>query len=888
MTEAIKIRGARAHNLKNIDVDIPLRKLTCVSGASGSGKTSLFFHTLINESKRRFINSFPNDLKFFADRPIPVDVDSISPVLPGFGLPQINPILGSRPTVLDVIGTTEKLANLFFLLGKPYCPVHKVELLATDLKSELKRVIQKQKKKISDDEVVHIFVNQNDYKRAFPQAPLPSRSWDEENKVLNELKTEDAWWEIKRFRSFGLSKVDFDECLKNIYSYAVYFADKKTFLRFEVPVAKSCPVCDYNISENITAKHLTPLSPLGACHECKGYGSILIYARSKYVPNLKKSLDKDAVSFFKYKKFQKYRPLVKKIFAKNGLSTSRPFGELPDLKWELLEEGSAGFPGIKALLAKLEKKKYKKTVRIFLSYFKSELECPSCKGMRLRPECLSQTIEFNGIQLSYGDFLSGTLGQLRDHLKWISLNEKSTAQRKKTEELIEALNWSVFLGLGNMLGIKKIKQLTPGEYQRCLLLKHICFSGVDCLFVFDEPSLGLTQDEQLRVISGFRKLCAQGNTVVVIDHSRVMQKMADFNLEMGPGSGHEGGFVTYQGKYQATETDLSHIKTAKKIEKGHNQKKCSIKGAQFRGFPAQNFSFPLHSLVAVRGDSDSGKSYFILNTLADKLQENLTGDHLYDEHGEISSLKIDDDYKSVVIINPYFHRSSSRSTFGSISGLADQFRKYLVDLPASRALGLKDGHFSQNSKLGQCHECEGRGFKQIEMQFLEDIILECEACGGKKLNPVYAAISDGRLNAHDYFHRPLASVIENIRLTPKFKKIWEYVRALNLGHLSLSRTINTLSGGEKQRVHFLSMLMDEITDSFIFCENLSFGLSEQEVVKLLVLLKNLTNKGNSIVVIDQHEIVLKCSDYELNFAAPIEAYSPPVPSVRDAGLDLTI
>lgn len=858
----IIIKGARVNNLKNIDLEIPQKKLTCLLGPSGSGKTSLAFHTLYSESKRRFLNSFPTYLKFFSDRPAPVDVDSISPVLPTFGLPQINPTLGSRSTAPDIMNLTELIQNLYGNFSIQKCPEHKVELESYSVEQFVK-----DKLNIKPEDILYIFTSNENFITYLKDSPFPSRSLKNETaKKINAFDQKDEFWELLRIKGKGLEALNkkIESYLKlKIPLFIFVESTKNTFIEVKLKSNKSCPICEYEGYDKLQLAHFSPYNAIGACSSCSGFGAKLEYDVDRLV-NQELSVDEGGVKILEYKRFTgMYEELVYEL-EKNKISISKPIKHLPPKFWTLLYEGKNEWVGLNDIFLYLESKKYKPSVRIFVRGIQKEVLCPSCHGSRINK--LSHfSYLFNKDETNYQDIWSLNVEKLKKYLESNieNLIIKNTSSKRILEKIISLLDSAIGIGLGHLSLDRKVKSVSAGEYQRLLLLKYLSYEGTGALFIFDEPSLGLSLGECEMLLASFRKIISQGNTVLLVEHSEFFHKASDFIVEMGPLSGELGGEILYQGKYRKPNFKKTILKPIK-IE---NTKKefFEIKGTQLYKKTFQDIQFPSNEIVLVNGNSGTGKSAVLVNTLSQEILKRNDQKLSNISTGEFKSIKIPSTCKDVLIIDSNLNRYSSRSTVGSLTGLFGIVRKHFLSTPFAKSMGLKDGHLSANSELGRCPNCEGKGVTIVEMQFLEDIILKCEDCNGQKLKSLYASLSDGKTTVVEAYTSPINKIIDKVKLTPKFSRIWEYMQILKLDYLSLDRSINSLSGGERQRIYLLSKLQTEIKDTLIIFENISFGLSRLELESMAKLLQDLVANNNSILIIDKNKIFKEISNFELNF-----------------------
>lgn len=861
----IKVRGAKTHNLKNINIDIPLEKITCIAGPSGSGKSSLAFHTLLTESKRRFINSMPMDMKFFWEVPHTADVDSIYPVLPAWGLPQHNPVVNSRPVALDVLGGHARLQRIYMELGSFVCPDHHVpyEKFMT-IETVVKKLAAD---KSDDDEVYHLFCKADEYRRNVAAEINPSRSF---NKNVGEFNEEDPWYEIFRVKKKNAESIvaKFKESkLSDGADVLLYSLNSKKKTEFKNTFEYRCPVCSKKSpSQKINnVEALSPLNALGACPACEGHGAILVYDREKMVKDQSKSIKEGAINFLNFSHFQHLFPAFLKEAKKQGINVDIPFMDLPESVWKFLYEGSGKYEGFNDYFEYLKTQRYKKNIRIYMRSMQTEVICESCEGTRVSEEAGSVSLVLKDRIITFKDFLKlnfedscKMLNQIKVDLKSVLTHEKMISTFEKLEKLYVV---SVDLGLGHLQNTRKVRSMSSSEYQRLLLSKYLSYEGSQSLFVLDEPSLGLSLATQKKLISYLRSLRDQGNTILMVEHSEYLKSTSDELILMGPFAGGRGGEVLYQGPYKEEKIKFPRMDFDLKGSK----KTIELWDASIRGIDKKKIEIQKNAINWVHGESGTGKTSFIVNVIANEVHKSAKGTRLSFEDYNFKKLKGIDDLTDVIVINSSLDKISSRSTVATYTDLGGFVRKYFANLEVSKKLGLKEGHFSSNSELGQCSSCEGKGVKTVEMYFMEDVEFVCEDCQGKKLKPYYANISDGNLTVFEAFNKPLSEVLGHIKLTPKGKRIWEYFKILKLDYLSLDRTLVSLSGGERQRLQLLTLLDQKTQDALIIFENLTSGLSHHEYAPLAELLHQLSGTGNTVVVIDQNPFFSAISHNQIEF-----------------------
>lgn len=851
---SIKIRGARVHNLKNIDIDLPLNQLVCLSGPSGSGKTSLAFHTLLSESKRRFINSFPNSLKFFTEKPTAVDVDSIYPVLPVFGLPQINPIVGSRNVVSDIMKLTDSLQGLFFAASEELCPRHLQKLV---LSSPSEQLLKRQEEGIG-----YLLANREDFFQVMGEGFIPVRSYSTSDQGMRDFSKDDELWEIFRFKWNNLTSLDkkFKELKLLGGGISLYLFSNSKLEKLNFNLHRHCPTCDYESRPITTANGFSPYTALGACKHCNGYGAKLIYDENKLLDK-ELSIKEGGLKLLKYSPFQGEYEALLRVLKKEGIELNVPIKKLPKVFFKILEDGKGAYCGYGELKAYLESKRYKSSIRIYIRQLQKEEACEVCETTRLNENTFHYFVEIDRNYYSLKDIMKLTVSEA---LEIFSKPNKYKDYKKVIEDIVEKLQTAKDLGLGHLSLLRKVKSISAGEYQRLLLIKYLSFKGTDSLFVLDEPSLGLRKREIHKLLTGLRKILDQGNSVILVDHSELVQRQCDQLVVMGPGSGKEGGEILFQGIPQDYYKQKKPLEMTFQWKKIKSPKLLEVKEAQIYGKKFQNIKVPLNQVSWIDGPSGIGKTSLFIKVIANEIAQKNLGVKIDDTPYEIKGLKNYQEIADVIIVSSDLNRFTSRSTLGSMTELSSVIRKHFLKLPIVKSMNLKEGHLSSNSELGMCPKCQGKGSITIEMQYLEDIVLECEECHGLKIKPIYANISDGYMTLAEAYARPLSEVLERINLTPKFRRVWEYLKLLNLDYLSLERPLNSLSGGERQRIYLLNKLLKNITDSLIVFENISFGLSEKELLQLGIFLNDLTDFDNTILIIDASPQIERLARFKLD------------------------
>ena len=848
-SEVIKIRGARSNNLKNINVDITKNKITCIAGPSGSGKSSLAYHTLYQESKRRFLNSISSGEKFFWDIPRTVDVDSIYPVLPVWALSQYNPIMASRWTSADIVEVSEALQQIFFFGGSPHCLACDVPLKKQSLYAQVQGLIKKE----SEDTVLHFFTSIPQYKKLF-HGEYPSRGLSESGEIVRvEEEMDYALLKKTRIKNLDSFEGELNNLERQLSELIVTINDTSSLITLKSSGDLNCSKCGEEFREIKDLQQLSATNPLGACQSCDGHGANLEIDREKVVRDWSLSVHDGAVHVLNYVHFEHFRPCLEREMKKQGFDPRAPFCELDDAIWELIEEGSGTYPGTDELFAYLERKKYKKSVRIYLRGFKSESTCSSCEGTRLNPLSL-------GLKVNESFYKKVLLMRFEEVKDFISSIKSSHPEAKKViNRILPKLKMIDDLGLGHLHLSRKVRTLSGSEYQRLLLVKYICHEGSDGLYILDEPSLGLSTTYQKKILNHLQELVQRNNTVVLVEHSTFFQNNCDELLLLGPAAGSGGGEVTYHGKpKKKKESNLDDLWEKKKLTK-----KCSFKNVGAEFLEHRDFDIALGGVTWVHGAPGTGKSAYFLRGIANALYFYHEGKNLFDRPIDVGEMKNYEHFEGVYYVDSNLGKVTSRSVVGTYVGLSPLIRKIYAASNEAKAKGLLDGHFSPNSPLGQCPNCEGTGKKVIDLQYFEDVEFTCEECLGTKVKKQAAEVVVNNVPYENILTHEMNEVIPKLHLTSKGKRIYEYLKLLKIDYLSLGRELNTLSGGERQRLKLFSILQKNISNSILFFENLSFGLSEREIVSFALLFEKLRDAGNTVILIDSSETFKRMNDVEV-------------------------
>ncbi|SHF68515.1 Excinuclease ABC subunit A [Mariniphaga anaerophila] len=883
----IEIHHARVHNLKNISLKIPLNKFVVVTGVSGSGKSSLAFDTLFAEGQRRYVESLSSYARQFLGRINKPEVDFIKGIPPAIAIEQKVNTRNPRSTVGTSTEIYDYLKLLFARIGKTISPVSGKEVT-----------------RHSVTDVVDFIFSFPENTRAMILSPLKQkngRTLLEEAELLmqqgfSRLEVNNDVKRIDELIEAGENNFCSGQCHVIIDRVAVQ-TDKDTHSRIADSVQTAfyegngeCVVKVFNNDEIITRNFSNRFeadgiefeeptvhtfsfnSPVGACPTCEGYGKIIGIDEDLVIPNKSLSIYQDAIVCWRGEKMSKWKDRLIYSADQFGFPIHKPYFELsPDQK-SLLWTGNKYFKGLNRFFKYLEEKSYKIQYRVMLSRYRGKTTCPDCKGTRLKKE--AGYVKVAGMSLQ--ELVLTPVAELRAFFEGLQLDKHEQEIAKRI--LIEIKNRLTFLcdvGLGYLTLNRLSSTLSGGESQRINLATSLGSSLVGSLYILDEPSIGLHSRDTQRLIKVLKKLQKIGNTVFVVEHDEEIIRAADQVIDIGPFAGQHGGEVVFQGNHEELAKKPESLTTKyltgiEKIEVPAQRRKWSnfieILGARENNLKNLNVKLPLNTLTVITGVSGSGKSSLVSKILFPALTKLLGG---YGERtGQHDAVR--GDFKmlsSVEFIDQNPIGKSSRSNPVTYLKAYDEIRKLYADQQAAKIQGLKPSHFSFNVDGGRCDECQGEGTIKVEMQFLADVYLVCESCGGKRFKEDILDVKYKGKNIDDILNLTVNEAVElfSVGKTSTEKKIVKRLRPLQdvgLGYIKLGQSSSTLSGGESQRVKLASFLAQE-KDSptlFIFDEPTT-GLHFHDIRKLLDSFNALISRGHSIIVIEHNLEVIKSADW---------------------------
>jgi len=886
----IEIQHARVHNLKNISLKIPLNQFIVVTGVSGSGKSSLAFDTLFAEGQRRYVESLSSYARQFLGRINKPEVDFIKGIPPAIAIEQKVNTRNPRSTVGTSTEIYDYLKLLYARAGKTISPVSGKEVV-----------------RHSVTDVVDFMLSFPENTRIMILSPLKpgnGRSLLQEAELLmqqgfSRLELNDEVKRIDELLQAGEENFCNGECHVIIDRVAVQ-PDEDTQSRMADSVQTAffeghgdCVVKVYNDDkifvqtfsnrfeaddiefEEPTVHTFSFNNPVGACPTCEGYGKVIGIDEDLVIPNKSLSIYQDAIVCWRGEKMSKWKDRLIYSADQFGFPIHKPFYELSEEQKQLLWTGNRHFKGLNRFFKYLEEKSYKIQYRVMLSRYRGKTTCPECKGTRLKKEAGYVKVTGKSIQ----ELVLMPVAELKSFFDNLKLNEHDAAIAKRIlTEIKNRLTFLCDVGLGYLTLNRLSSTLSGGESQRINLATSLGSSLVGSLYILDEPSIGLHSRDTQRLIKVLRRLQKIGNTVFVVEHDEEIIRAADQVIDIGPFAGQLGGEVVFQGTHEELEKNPQSLTTKyltgiEKIEVPKQRRKWSnfieILGARENNLKNIKVKFPLNTLTVVTGVSGSGKSSLVSKILFPALTKILGG---YGERtGHHDAVKAD--YKmlsAVEFIDQNPIGKSSRSNPVTYLKAYDEIRKLYADQQASKIQGLKPSHFSFNVDGGRCDECQGEGTIKVEMQFLADVYLVCESCGGKRFKEDILDVQYKGKNIDDILNLTVNEAVElfSSGKSSTEKKIIKRLRPLQdvgLGYIKLGQSSSTLSGGESQRVKLASFLAQE-KDSptlFVFDEPTT-GLHFHDIKKLLDSFNALISRGHSIIIIEHNLEIIKSADWVID------------------------
>jgi excinuclease ABC subunit A len=899
MTSYLRVRGARQHNLKNIDVDIPRDQLVVITGLSGSGKSSLAFDTIYAEGQRRYVESLSAYARQFLELMGKPDVDLIEGLSPAISIEQKTTSKNPRSTVGTVTEIYDYLRLLFARIGVPHSP-------ATGLPIESQTVSMMVDRVMALPEGTRLLLlapmvrgRKGEYRKelqdlmrkGFQRVKVDGTIYDiDEVPALNKKLKHDIEVVVDRV----VVKEGIAQRLADSFETALDLGDG---LALGEPVdggesilfsAKfACPVSGFTIDE-IEPRLFSFNNPFGACPACDGLGVTMHFAADLVVPDNRKSLAGGAIAAWNSVPSVYVQPVFEGLARTFGFDIDKPFGDLPEKIRQIILQGSGNeivpmyykdkgrsfstekpFEGIIPNLERRFRETDSNWVREELSRYQVTAPCDVCHGARLKPEALA--VKIHGHTIAQLTDLS--ISRARDWFAGLEPHLRPKDQeiaRRILREINDRLGFLVNVGLDYLTLSRNSGTLSGGESQRIRLASQIGSGLTGVLYVLDEPSIGLHQRDNDRLLATLKRLRDLGNTVIVVEHDEDAIRTADYLIDMGPGAGIHGGHIIAEGTPSQVMANPNSITgqylsgqrqiAVPKLRRKGSGKQLKVIGATGNNLKNISVAFPLGRFLAVTGVSGGGKSTLVIETLYKALVRRLTGAREHAApHGRIDGLEYID---KIVDIDQSPIGRTPRSNPATYTGAFGPIRDWFTNLPESKARGYKAGRFSFNVKGGRCESCQGDGLIKIEMHFLPDVYVQCDVCKGKRYNRETLEIHYRDKSIADVLDMTIEEAAEFFKAVPAIRDKMETLKRVGLGYIHLGQQATTLSGGEAQRVKLSKELSRRATGGTLYIlDEPTTGLHFEDVKKLLEVLHALVDSGNTVLVIEHNLEVIKTADW---------------------------
>ena len=897
ISESIVVKGARVHNLKNIDVSIPRNKLVVLTGLSGSGKSSLAFDTIYAEGQRRYVESLSSYARQFLGQMDKPDVDSIEGLSPAISIDQKTTVRNPRSTVGTVTEIYDYLRLLFARIGQPHCPEHKIAIASQTVEQMVDRILQLPVGSrlhllaplVCGKKGEHKNVFADVSKQGFVRVRVDGQQYDlGEPIVLAKHKKHFIEVVVDRIviKEGVASRLadSIETVLKLSGGQLIVDVEGQQPLRFSALLA--CPECGFSIEE-LSPRLFSFNSPFGACSQCDGLGEKRIVDLERLIPDTQKSIEEGAFVAWAGGMSTYYPQLLKSVCEHFSIPQHVPVQQLnsTDLNIILYGAGSekihfkyendfgqqreihASFEGIVPNLERRYRDTTSDGIREGIENYLTVQHCTACQGDRLKPASLAVTI--NDRNIAYVSRLS--IDDAIQFFNCLKLTEKEQSiARLILKEMKSRLGFLVNVGLDYLTLSRSAGTLSGGEAQRIRLATQIGASLIGVLYILDEPSIGLHQRDNDRLIATLAHMRDIGNTLIVVEHDEDTMMEADYIIDIGPGAGVHGGMITAAGTPEQIMTNPASLTgqylsgqkfiPIRKKRRPTNERSLKIVGAVQNNLKNVTVAIPLSVFTAVTGVSGSGKSTLINDILYKKLAR-----HLYrasvrpGEHERVEGLEYID---KVIEIDQSPIGRTPRSNAATYTGVFDDIRDLFANTNEAKIRGYKKGRFSFNIKGGRCEACRGDGIIKIEMHFLPDVHVPCEVCKGKRYNRETLEVKYKGKNIADVLDMTVEETLSFFQNIPRIQRKVQTLLDVGLSYLCIGQSATTLSGGEAQRVKLASELYRRSTGKTLYIlDEPTTGLHTDDIHRLLTVLHRLVDSGESVLVIEHSLDVIKTADY---------------------------
>lgn len=879
-SKSISIKGAKVNNLKNIDVEIPRNKLVVITGLSGSGKSSLAFDTLYAEGQRRYVESLSSYARQFLGRMSKPECDFIKGIPPAIAIEQKVISRNPRSTVGTSTEIYEYLRLLFARIGKTYSPTSG-QLVKKDSPEDIVNCMLSYPKGTRYTVLTPIIPREGrsvteqiemDFKQGFTRLEVDGEmvriedyTYDASDKVyllVDRMSCDDSKDAISR--------------LTDSAETAMYEGDGTCMLRFYQPNGESRLHAFSTKFEADGIKFEEPNdqmfsfnSPIGACPVCEGFGNVIGIDEHLVIPNRALSVYDGAVLCWRGEKMGEWLTEFLREAPNHDFPIFTPYYELTQEQKDYLWHGPRDKVCIDSFFKMLEENQYKIQYRVMLARYRGKTICPACHGSRLKES--ANYIKVGGKNIL--ELVEMPVYQLREFFRTLELSEHDTLiATRLLNEIKSRLSFLDNVGLGYLTLNRMSNTLSGGESQRINLATSLGSSLVGSLYILDEPSIGLHSRDTDRLIKVLRQLQQLGNTVVVVEHDEEIIRAADYIIDIGPDAGRLGGEIVYQGNMNnlhkgSNSYTVKYLLGEETIDLPQTHRSWNnyieIKGARENNLKGIDVRFPLNVMTVVTGVSGSGKSTLVRDIFYKALKREYS--EATDRPGEFIALEGDiKQVNNIEFVDQNPIGKSSRSNPVTYVKAYDEIRKLFAEQPLAKQMGYTAGYFSFNSEGGRCEECKGEGTVTVEMQFMADLVLECESCHGKRFKNDTLEVKYEEKNIFDILEMTVNQAIEFFTEHNQKKIVKKLLplQSVGLGYLKLGQSSSTLSGGESQRVklaYFLSL--EKIQPTIFVFDEPTTGLHFHDIKKLLTVFNSLIERGHTLIIIEHNMDVIKCADY---------------------------
>ena len=892
--DKIIIRGARENNLKNIDLELPKNKLIVMTGVSGSGKSSLAFDTIYAEGERRYVESLSAYARQFIGNSEKPDVDSIEGLSPSISIDQKTTNKNPRSTVGTITELYDYLRLLFSRIGIPYCPNHHIPIRSQSIEEMTNKVLDMEigtkieiyAPIVRGEKGTHKDLIDDLRSKGFTKIKVNGIMYngDEEITLEKNIK-DDIYVLVDRLSVSDEERSRIFEALETSVRMAkglvIIRANDEDILMSE---NYACPYCNFSISE-LEPRMFSFNSPYGACDECKGLGSKLTISEDLIIPDRNKSIRNGAIVAINLDN-NMYLSSLETVAEHYNINLDVPIKDMPKKDLDIILYGTkdimnfhyvskngstrdtlSSYEGIVNNLERRYMETSSSWIREWIEGFMVESTCNTCRGTRLKEEILAVKINNKNIF----DMTEMAIDELRDFIVNLKLNnEEAQISNLLIKEIISRLDFLINVGLNYLTLSRSAATLSGGEAQRIRLATQIGSRLSGVLYVLDEPSIGLHQRDNEKLINSLKEMRDLGNTLIVVEHDIDTMLAADYLVDVGPGAGEEGGYIVASGtpeEVMKNDNSLTgrYLSGKEKIEIPKKHRKgnglfLEVKGARANNLKNINVLFPLNKFIVVTGVSGSGKSSLINEILYKTLHKEIYNSK--DIPGACKEVKGIEYIDKVVNISQDAIGRTPRSNPATYVGVFDDIRDVFANMKEAKIRGYDKSRFSFNVKGGRCEACYGDGVKKIEMHFLPDVYVPCDICGGKRYNRETLDVKFKDKSIADVLDMRVSEALPFFENIPKVKDKLQVMYDVGLSYITLGQGAPTLSGGEAGRVKLAKELQKKATGKSVFIlDEPTTGLHSADIKKLLEVLNRIVDNGDTVIVIEHNLDVIKQADY---------------------------